>query len=62
MHVKEGFSPKLRGVKMAAYEDFVKNDQGPLGIFLLQDGVSLFAHDAGNLYATSIEAVTDALK
>ena len=39
-----------------------KNDQGPLGIFLLQDGVSLFAHDAGNLYETSIEAVKDALK
>ena len=62
MHSKDGFNPKLREVKMAAYGDFVKNDQGPLGIFLLQDGVSLFAHDAGNLYETSIEAVKDALK
>ncbi|GAH17668.1 unnamed protein product, partial [marine sediment metagenome] len=32
------------------------------GIFLLEDNNSIFAHDAGNLYQFSIDAVRKALK
>jgi len=58
---RQGFDSKRERIMKAAYGEYANNVHGPLGIFLLEDSNTLFAHDAGSLYKVSVEAVAQAL-
>lgn len=59
---EHGFDVRENGIQKAAYGDYAENAYGPLGIFLLEDGNTILAHDSGNCYQTSIAAVRKALE
>jgi hypothetical protein len=58
---KQGFDSEHERILKAAHGEYTNNEHGPLGIFLHEDTNTLFAHDAGNLYKFSVEAVAQAL-
>ena len=58
----KGFIANDKKISQAAYGDFKPNEFGPVGIFLLKDEESIFAHDMGNLYEFSIDSVINALR
>ena len=61
-HSNKGFDPEHERIVKAAYGIYSNNESGPLGIFLLEDKNTLFAHDSGNLYQFSVDAIAKALR
>ena len=59
---KKAFDTENERIRKAAYGEYIGNEHGPLGIFLLEDANTLVAHDAGNLYKFSVDAVASTLK
>jgi hypothetical protein len=48
-------------IRLAAYGDYKPDDNGPLGIFLLNDRKTLIAHDAGNFFKFSMSDIAHSL-
>ena len=61
-YFKKGFDTRNEQILQSAYGNYTSNKHGPLGLFLLEDGCTLVAHDAGNFYKFSIHAVKKSLK
>lgn len=58
---QQDFDFKKKRTINSCFGNCCSNKHGALGIFLLDDGCTLIAHDAGNLYQFSLDAVKNAL-